>query len=360
MAIAPGAMVADYATDDYAFSIEPDGVTFWFNPYEIASYADGLLTAKLYFDRDADILNDAYKGQSEAWFAEIGDEIPYRFADNDGTPRNMEFWEILSLDNPGWRDASGMEFDGPNGSDRWMERPTEINVEETWISPEGRTIALNNTGFFDARAYYAHIPEGDYMVVTLSMENDCEAVMVYDMNGSLVNALELTGPDTFFYPEPPENPDDWSLYDAYHISLTDPYAMPLVARMNLFGTWEADGLYRLTRDGVQLTGDMLYPSDSNPYELTLNQDLTVTRMAADNWLTSVEEEYELPAGTVVELVGASGDAAFFRVPDPPQTFKENVDFIFTLSCNTDSWPHTVNGMDGMKEWDLFGGLHYAG
>ena len=356
--IAPSAMIADYAADDYAFSIEPDGVTFWFNPYQIASYADGLLTAKLYFDRDADILNDAYKGTSEAWFVELGDEIPYRFAANGGTFRNVEFWEILSPDNPGWRDGFAMEFDAPGGANRWIDRPTLINWEEEWTSPEGRLITLDDTGFFDARAYYAHIPDGDYVVVTLTLENDYHGMVAYGADGALANKLELMRPAVFYYPEPPENPGDWSLYDAYHISLTDPNEMPSLVRENIFGTWEADGLYRLTREGLQLIGNLLYASQ--PYELTLNQNLTVTRMAADNWLLSTEEEYELPEGTAVELVGASGDMAFFRVPEPPQGFTQNADFIFALSCDTGSWPHTVNGMDGMKEWEIFDGLHYAG
>ena len=356
--IAPGYMLVDYQPDDYAFTIEPDGVTFWFNPYQIASFADGLLTVKLYFDRDADVLNDAYKGTSEAWFVELGDGIPYRFADNDGTPRNMEFWEILSPDNPGWRDGFAMEFDAPGGANRWIDRPTLINWEEEWTSPEGRRIVLDDTGFFDARAYYAHIPEGDYVLVTLTLENDYHGTVAYGADGALVNELEFMRPAVFYYPEPPENSDDWSLYDAYHTSLTDPYEMPLVVHEDIFGTWEANGLFRLTREGLQPIGNLLYAS--RPYELTLNQNLTVTRMAADDWFMSMEEEYELPEGTAVELVGASGDTAFFLVPEPPQGFKQNTDFIFTLSCDTDGWPHTVNGMDGLKEWEIFDGLIYAG
>ncbi|MBQ6206499.1 MAG: DUF3298 domain-containing protein, partial [Oscillospiraceae bacterium] len=252
--LAPGYMIADYLTDDYAFSVEPDGVTFWFNPYEIASFADGLLTVKLYFDRDADILNGAYKGEDEAWFVEIGNEIPYRFASSGGTPRKAEFWKIDSMDGYDWYSGFGFEFDGPEGSDRWLERPVVISDESPWTAPEGRIMALSNTGFFDANAYYAHIPEGDYMVVTLSMEDDCQGVMVYDANGSLVNGLDLTGPDGFEYPEPPENyedVDDWSLYDSYRISPTDPYKMRLTKRLDLFGTWSADGVYSLTADGVQ-------------------------------------------------------------------------------------------------------------
>ena len=357
--IAPGYMIADYLTDDYAFSVEPDGVTFWFNPYEIASYADGLLTVKLYFDRDADILNDAYKGQDEAWFVEIGNEIPYRFASNDGTPRKAEFWEIQNFDYPDWMDGFGLEFDGPESSDRWMDRPTVLSDESPWTAPEGRIMALGDAGFFDANAYYAHIPEGDYMVVTLSMEDDCDGVMVYDANGSLAHALELAGPSGFQYPEPPENwedVDDWSLYPSYRFALTDPYKMPLSKRMDLFGTWSANGDYRLTADGVQPMGGLLYMS--REYALTLKQDLTVTRMASDDWLVSMDEEFTLPSGTVV-YVRATDETgtAYFSAPEPPQEYKGSGEFIFALSYDNDSWPRTVNGVD---ENDLFDGLLYAG
>ena len=357
--LAPGYMIADYLTDDYAFSVEPDGVTFWFNPYEIASFADGLLTVKLYFDRDADILNGAYKGEDEAWFVEIGNEIPYRFASSGGTPRKAEFWKIDSMDGYDWYSGFGFEFDGPEGSDRWLERPVVISDESPWTAPEGRIMALSNTGFFDANAYYAHIPEGDYMVVTLSMEDDCQGVMVYDANGSLVNGLDLTGPDGFEYPEPPENyedVDDWSLYDSYRISPTDPYKMRLTKRLDLFGTWSADGVYSLTADGVQPVDELLYMSGE--YALTLKQDLTVTRMAADNWLVSMDETFTLPSGTVVYVRATDGDGtAYFNAPEPPAEYDGSAEFIFALSYDDDEWPRTVNGVD---ENDIFDGLLYAG
>ncbi len=351
--IAPGAMVADYLTDDYAFSLEPDGVTFWFNPYEIASYADGLLTVKLYFDRDADILNGAYKGQEEAWFVDIGNEIPYRFAGSGGTFRTAEFWEIRNSDYPDWRDGFGLEFDAPEGADRWISRPAALNENGTAPIPEGRNIVLNNSGGFEISACYAHIPEGDYVIALLTMENDAGEMIVYSADGALVQELFLTWPDGFWYPEPPEDADDWSAYNAYQFVLTDPYKMPLVKRVDLFGTWSAEGDYYLTAAGVQPEGKLLY--NARQYELTLKQDLTVTRCPSDSWVDIGEEEATLPAGTVAQVAAVTEtlDRAFFRVP----ALNDGAEFVFSLSYDNDEWPRTVNGVN---EEDIFDGLMYAG
>ena len=356
--LAPGYMLADYLTDDYTFSLEPDGVTFWFNPYEIASYADGLLTVKLYFDRDADILNDTYKSADESWFVEMGDSVPYRYAASDGSFHTAEAWALVNLEYPDWFDGFGLEFDGPTDSDRWIGRPSEIPLEETLRASEGRNIVLDNTGFFSFEAYYAHIPAGDYAVINLSMEDDSREIIVYRADGTLVQTMDMTGPGYFTYPEPPEDADeiDWENYDSYRLTLTNPENTPLNTRSDLFGTWNPGGNYRLTGNGFQLQGELLYGSG---FTLTLKQDLTVTRQEPDEWTLATDTQITIPAGTQVDTVAVNPEqtAAYFRVPNPSPLTGDDKEFIFALSYDNDEWPRTVNGVD---ENELFDGLMYAG
>ncbi|MBR0281550.1 MAG: DUF3298 domain-containing protein [Oscillibacter sp.] len=356
--LAPGYMVADYLTDDYTFSLEPDGVTFWFNPYEIASFADGLLTVKLYFDRDADILNDTYKGADESWFVELGDSVPYRYAASDGSFHTAEAWAVRNPEYPDWFDGFGLEFDGPTDSDRWIGRPSELPLEETLRASEGRNIVLNNTGFFSFEVYYAHIPAGDYAVINLSMEDDSREIIVYRADGTLVQTMDMTGPGYFTYPEPPEDADeiDWENYDSYRLALTNPENTPLNTRSDLFGTWNPGGNYRLTGNGFQLQGELLYGSG---FTLTLKQDLTVTRQEPDEWTLATDTQITIPAGTEVDTVAVNPEqtAAYFRVPNPSPLTGDDKEFIFALSYDNDEWPRTVNGVD---ENELFDGLMYAG
>ena len=358
--IAPGYMLADYLTDDYTFSLEPDGVTFWFNPYEIASYADGVLSAKLYFDRDADMLKPDYKGQDEAWFVEIGTEAPYRFASGDAF-RTVEAWDIVQADYPDWYGGFAFEFDAPEGSDRWADRITSADETTDWISPDGRNVVLDRTDFFEADFYYAHIPAGDYVVADLAMIDDGSEIIVYRADGAPVQTMEMSTPESFTYPEPPANTTEinWEDYDSYALSLTDPNATPLSTRFDLFGTWRGSGMYQLTPDGFQLisTWDLLY--NPGEYVLTLKQDLTVTRRASDYWPLSMEEDFTLPAGTKVQLMAAdTSQSAYFRVLESSAEFTQNIDFIFALTYDpSDDWSRTVNGVE---ESEIFDGLMYAG
>lgn len=356
--ITPGYMLADYLLDDYTFSLEPDGVTFWFNPYEIASYADGVLSAKLYFDRDADMLKPDYKGEDEAWFVEIGTETPYRFASGDAF-RTVEAWSVILQDYSDWYSGFGIEFDAPEDSSRWAERITLEDEETDWMAPEERNIILDRTGHLSATFYYTHIPAGDYVLADLAMEDDGSEIIVYRADGTLVQTLYMTGPTGFTYPELPENTDDidWSDYDSYRRALTDPYDTPLSTRFDLFGTWTGVGTYSLTADGFQLIGDLLY--HQGEYVLTLNQDLTVTRRAADNWFVSTDEDFTLPAGTHIQLLAVDeAENVYFRAVEAPEAFTEDVDFVFALCYNTpDEWPRTINGVE---EYEILDGLSYAG
>ena len=53
--------------DNLNFTIEPAGVSFYFNPYEIGSYAEGLFTATLLFSEYPDLFKSKYKQLSKAY-----------------------------------------------------------------------------------------------------------------------------------------------------------------------------------------------------------------------------------------------------------------------------------------------------
>jgi len=53
--------IAKYiAEDTLNFTIDPDGISIYFNPYEIGSYAEGLFCAKLLFNEYPNIFNSKY------------------------------------------------------------------------------------------------------------------------------------------------------------------------------------------------------------------------------------------------------------------------------------------------------------
>ena len=50
----------EYSPEDYNWTLDYQGITFWFSPYDIAAYAVGPLSVKIYFDEEPYIFNEEY------------------------------------------------------------------------------------------------------------------------------------------------------------------------------------------------------------------------------------------------------------------------------------------------------------
>ena len=61
----PKKIFEDYSADDYKWTIDYQGVTFWFSPYDIAAYTVGPLSVKLYFDENPYIKDEYKKAPAE-------------------------------------------------------------------------------------------------------------------------------------------------------------------------------------------------------------------------------------------------------------------------------------------------------
>ena len=60
-------MVEKALTDQLNWTLDPQGLTFYFNPYEIASYAEGLLTATILFKERPDLFQGPYRQPAAAY-----------------------------------------------------------------------------------------------------------------------------------------------------------------------------------------------------------------------------------------------------------------------------------------------------
>ena len=352
---APGFRVLEREPEEYTFTLDPDGVSFWFSPYEIAAYASGDFTVKLYFGRDGDLFTGQYDASDRFWCAEVKEELPFCYSPDGGvTARTAEVWAERGDDE--YLEELCVEVDTPMENTRWEGR---YDSAET-----GRTILRDDLYAYSVRLFDCHTPVGEYLLAVPSMDNDVQEVMVYSLDdAAALEPLSMTGPSVFWYPELPEDVedvDDWSEFNMYRTVLTDPLELPLTVRMELFGTWEVEGPFCFGPDGVGLNGELLYPS--REVTLTLLEDLAVQPVSRDNLFYTFEEEVTVPAGTEVHLFATDGaDTAFFQVDEAveglPPAYADG-SWAFGLSYDQpDSWPRLVNGIE---EDDLFDGLLYAG
>ena len=146
------------------FTIEPKGVSFYFNPYEIGSYAEGLFTATLLFNEYPNLFKEKYR------------QIPNAYCQSLPSYQT----HIVSLKN-GMRDFITISTDD--------EGYYEVNFNGS--------IALDRTGMKDVKTVLVHLADGkDYLYADGRIENDKRTLHVYDLNRGKIELIGVL-PYTF-------------------------------------------------------------------------------------------------------------------------------------------------------------------
>ena len=73
----------DALADKLNWTLDPRGLTFYFNPYEIASYAEGLLMATILFREQPELFNIAYQQTAAAYAQPFSAYYPLTTSLND-------------------------------------------------------------------------------------------------------------------------------------------------------------------------------------------------------------------------------------------------------------------------------------
>lgn len=86
----------DALADKLNWTLDPRGITFYFNPYEIASYAEGLLMATILFREQPELFNIAYQQTAAAYAQPFSAYYPLTTSLNDNGRRDVI--EVVQMD----------------------------------------------------------------------------------------------------------------------------------------------------------------------------------------------------------------------------------------------------------------------
>ena len=86
----------DALADKLNWTLDPRGLTFYFNPYEIASYAEGLLMATILFREQPELFNIAYQQTAAAYAQPFSAYYPLTTSLNDNGRRDVI--EVVHMD----------------------------------------------------------------------------------------------------------------------------------------------------------------------------------------------------------------------------------------------------------------------
>lgn len=305
--------LAEYELSDFIWTMDYQGITFYFNPYELASYAAGRLTATIWYDEYPELFDKQIMEQPENGYIReipLGDEVEADLNSTDGK-RDMIC-------------AAGAPI-GEYGEQR-------INIRR------------NEEGYSDPESFgYRFTPllvcqdERFYILVEGTADNDYRTTYIYDLNDGEITPCDIN-PGTGFHTPRMDKDKEW--YRQTEIP-TDPSSFLLDTRIDMLGTMDGTNTYEFV-NGILLMKQPYYtlPEDFSPL---------VSRMPLEVYFYEEDVTEEMPAGTEFYFLYTDNDSYV--------DMKVDGDRVCRLEVRFDGWGRTVNGI---PEYDAFDGILYAG
>lgn len=301
------------------WEITNEGVTVWFNPYEISYYAAGMPSGSVSFAGHPEVFSDYYAETARTYvYAIEGLDVSDIDFDGDGKADELRVW--ASADEYGTYEALKVSVNGVETS------------KDIWA--------------YSYDPYILHTADGkNYLYVICGSDNDYRMLEVFDINGSsavYVGEVNNCGLRAQLL--------DASSYLYGEEILTDPENFYLESRMDVLSTYSASRKYHVGADGMPVADEAFYQIDASTYEwrepLTAKQDVPCMQVAEDG--SVIAENAVIPAGTSLMLYRTDGSSLV--------DLKAG-DTLYRIEVDHSEWPYTINGVE---EEEYFDGVMYAG
>lgn len=305
--------IFDTEYETLKWTLDYHGITFYFEPYQLASYAYGPVIATITFAEHPELFSPAYMEVPESYSIEFSDAEPlYYDLDHDGEVDRLV--------------ASGV------WSDAYMYEQQSISVNDT--------VHTEEIYGFEMEPVLIHAADGNnYLYVQNASENDHRSLAVYRI---LPDAVELA--DVLDCGWNVDYEEEGSLILKY--VLTDPQEFSLENRTDVLSTVTGLKQYSMGADGVPVSEQTAYLLEDERY-LTLLQPLDAE--VIDEQTGEKIEDIRLETGTEVLYYRTDNETfADLRLED------ERVVRVFV--DNTD-WPILIHGTP-IEE--IFDGVMFAG
>lgn len=311
----------DYLNDlqRFVWTVDYNGITFFFGSYEIASYAAGTQTATISFAEHPELVKDPYQEVPDGYAIHLTEyEYFYYDINNDGVLDSLYTCGITGDNND--RDVISI-----NGMD--YEFLTD------WENSFNEAVFIHNT---DGK---------NYLYISVCGYSDDYIMNIYAFENDSVFKRDTMG-DTFWYHS--VNATDDCYYEA---KITDPQFFKLGTGTDLLSTVSGYKTYSVDANGIPVSDDIGYmfkENDSNEYlYFTVKQSVTADVIVKDTG--EVTGQKTLTPGTRVYYYRTDGLTYGDLILDD--------DTIVRVYVDSSDWPVTINGIN-IEE--IFDGLFWAG
>ena len=304
-----------------AFTLEPDGISFWFGPYDLAAYASGMQTVHIRFDEAPELFDACCtRTAQENYVIEMADYVPLK----TDLGENGTMDEVLIC-------ADQNEYG-------------EYNSLHVIIN--GKDCEADNAYFYRFNPVYIRAYGHDILMVDTVTDNDYRIMYTFDLQED--GAIYFGEENAAFGGVIPER-----LREEYNGSWralpVDITHFSMSCRYDLLSTLGARRWYSIGAQDVLIPETPYYDVENGNFELTTLRDLEFDRV--DPSLDKViEQNVPVPAGTALH---------FFRSDLKTYTdMKDNDGNVFRVKMDDhEEWPPTINGYELME---CFDGMMFAG
>ena len=300
----------------YTFTLDPDGICFYFSTYDLGSYADGVQMVKLLYSASPDLFVKDYS-VSGGYVSGLAKKGLYDLG-GDGTADELYFYGI--------------------------EEELNQYYKGVCVEKNGKEM-MHDLYSYNMDTFVVHTDDNrDYLYVITHMDNDGSNLLIFDLGGETPSLVEDTG-----YGLRSSGLEEKKVY-GYEL-ITDIRDFTLTLRCDLLATFTATFQTSVGADGKPvLPKDGYYAVPE--YVNTLESAKAFRADIVDESGQVVSKEVEIPAGETFKLIRTDGNAIVdARLSDGRLARLE-------LERGDDSYLATVNGQ--LSEEEAFKILYYAG
>ena len=309
-----------------AWSLGADRLNIYYNPYNIGSWALGIVSVSLPFEKYPDAVKEEYKMGTSDYAVKIGIYADYS-ADiyNDGSFSDVSVY--------------------PDGTDDYANSALRIQIQDENGQVTSRV--FDDMYYFTMEAYYVKTGNRHFLHVFTHSENDWTADNVYEItNGQIRDLGYVEGTPALIRYEYNYNEDSLFTNSKDVAAYNDPGALYLEKTMNAFSTYSGSRHYHVGSSGLLESSD---PYVAGPAEIvvTVKKALTVKKTDAsgrENGKTEV-----IPVGTKLYFYMTDNESYVI--------FRYDGDQYGKVSMYNSDWPQKINGEELESVLD---GLIFAG
>ena len=309
-----------------AWSLGADRLNIYYNPYNIGSWALGIVSVSFPFEKYPDAVKEEYKMGTSDYAVKIGIYADYS-ADiyNDGSFSDVSVY--------------------PDGTDDYANSALRIQIQDENGQVTSRV--FDDMYYFTMEAYYVKTGNRHFLHVFTHSENDWTADNVYEItNGQIRDLGYVEGTPALIRYEYNYNEDSLFTNSEDVAAYNDPGALYLEKTMNAFSTYSGSRHYHVGSSGLLESSD---PYVAGPAEIvvTVKKALTIKKTDAsgrENGKTEV-----IPVGTKLYFYMTDNESYVILRYDGDQYGK--------VSMYNSDWPQKINGEELESVLD---GLIFAG